>query len=51
MKSSEAAETAEVTETAADEVQNERIPRRRKRRFESSFSSLGKEDSNLASSA
>ena len=31
----EAAETVEMTETAADEVQHERIPRRRKRRFES----------------
>ena len=33
----EAAETVEMTETAADEVQHERIPRRRKRRFESVF--------------
>ena len=32
----EAAETGEMTETA-DEVQHERIPRRRKRRFESKF--------------
>ena len=33
----EAAETVEMTETAADEVQHERIPRRRKKRFESDF--------------
>ena len=32
----EAPETGEMTETA-DEVQHERIPRRRKRRFESKF--------------
>ena len=33
----EAAETVEMTETAADEVQYEQITRRRKRRFESDF--------------
>ena len=33
----EAAESVEMTETAVDEVQHERIPRRRKRRFESDF--------------
>ena len=33
----EAAERVEMTETAADEVQHERIPRRRKRRFERDF--------------
>ena len=33
----EAAETVEMTETAANEVQHERISRRRKRRFESDF--------------
>ena len=33
----EAAETVEMTETAANEVQHERISRRRKRRFESNF--------------
>ena len=32
-----AAESVEMTETAFDEVQHERIPRRRKRRFESDF--------------
>ena len=31
----EAPESVEMTETAVDEVQHERIPRRRKRRFES----------------
>ena len=31
----EVAESVEMTETAVDEVQHERIPRRRKRRFES----------------
>ena len=33
----EAAESVEMTETAVDEVHHERIPRRRKRRFESDF--------------
>ena len=33
----EAAESVEMTETAVDEVQHERIPRRRKRWFESDF--------------
>ena len=33
----EAAEKVEMTETAADEVQHERIPRTRKRRFKSDF--------------
>ena len=33
----EAAESVEMTEMAVDEVQHERIPRRRKRRFESDF--------------
>ena len=33
----EAAESVEMTEKAVDEVQHERIPRRRKRRFESDF--------------
>ena len=33
----EAAETVEMTETAANEVQHERISRRRNRRFESDF--------------
>ena len=33
----EAAETVEMTETAASEVQHERISRRRNRRFESDF--------------
>ena len=33
----EAAESVEMTETAVDEVRHERIPRRRKRRFESDF--------------
>ena len=33
----EAAESVEMTETAVDEVQHERIPRRRTRRFESDF--------------
>ena len=33
----EAAESVEMTERAVDEVQYERIPRRRKRRFESDF--------------
>ena len=33
----EAAESFEMTETAVDEVQHERIPRCRKRRFESDF--------------
>ena len=33
----EAAETVEMTETAANEVQHERISRRRKRRFENDF--------------
>lgn len=33
----EAAESVEMTETAVDEVQHERIPRRRKRRCESDF--------------
>ena len=33
----EAAETVEMTETAADEEQRERIPWRRNRRFESDF--------------
>jgi len=41
MKSSldvaEAGESVEMTETAVDEVQHERIPRRRKRWFESNF--------------
>ena len=33
----EVAESVEMTETAVDEVRHERIPRRRKRRFESDF--------------
>ena len=33
----EAAESVEMTGTAVDEVHHERIPRRRKRRFESDF--------------
>lgn len=33
----EAAETVEMTEKAVDEVQHERIPRRRKRQFKSDF--------------
>ena len=33
----EAAVSVEMTETAVDEVQHERIPRRKKRRFESDF--------------
>ena len=33
----EAAASVEMTETAVDEVQHERIPRRRKRWFESDF--------------
>ena len=33
----EGAESVEMTETAVDEVHHERIPRRRKRRFESDF--------------
>ena len=36
----EAAETVEMTETAADEVQHGRIPRRRNRRFESDSSTI-----------
>ena len=38
----EAAETVEMTETATDEVQHERIPRRRKKRFESDFSAMNR---------
>jgi len=33
----EAVDTVEMTETAANEVQHERIPRGRKKRFESDF--------------
>ena len=33
----EVAESVEMTETAVEEVQHERIPRKRKRRFESDF--------------
>ena len=38
----EAAESVEMTETAVDEVQHERFPRRRKRRFESDFFTMNR---------
>ena len=38
----EAAETVEMTETPTNEVQHERISRRRKRRFESDFSTMNR---------
>ena len=38
----EAAESVEMNETAVDEVQHERIPRRRKKRFESDFFTINR---------